>query len=169
MADDKTNKGGAPLLEDQMKNAHQIAYVRVQKRMAKLSGKSMDILERLVLDIDESTDPANIGKANIVQVQNPNFDASKKPSKDNPMFLNEYVPAYNPTKYKENTQLTVVSKVLDNNNAFEKEQKALAEAERKLKLAQEKANSNLEEEEIDEEFAPYLDIQFDNDEPSSVN
>lgn len=169
MSDDKTNKGGAPLLEDQMKNAHQIAYVRVQKRMAKLSGKSMDILERLVLDIDESTDPSNIGKANIIQVMNPNFDSSKKPSDKNPMFLNEYVPAYNPYKYKENTQITVVSKVLDNNNAFEKEQKALAEAERKLKAAQDKAGQNIEDEEIEEEFAPYLDIKFDNDEPSSVN
>lgn len=160
------NKGGAPLLEDQMKNAHSKAYVRMQKRMAQMTSKSMDILERLVTDIDESTNPANKNKAKEIQVANPDFDRTKKPSKDNPMFLTEYEPTYNPYKYKENTQITVVSKVLDNNNNFEKEQKALKEAERKLKAAQESKDNTLDE--VDEDFAPYLDIDFDGDD-TTVN
>lgn len=98
-----------PTLEEEAKRNHEKASVRYQNAMAKGMGKAQDILTWLLNDIHDSVNPANIGKKN-----------RKGEEK------------YNPTKYKENTQIAVVKEYTTNNKEYLKAQQDLAKAEEAL-------------------------------------
>lgn len=95
-----------PTLEEEAIRNHEKAHTRFQNAMAKSMGKAQSILLRLLDDIEASTNPANIGKKD-------------KLGKDK----------YNPSKYKENTQIAVVKEVITNNKDFLKAQQDLKKVE----------------------------------------
>lgn len=101
--------GGAPDLEQQAINQHQKAHVRMQKQLAKSTQKASDIITWLLEDIHISVNKRNKGKVD-----------------------EDGNPLYNPTKYKENTQLSVAKEFISNNKEFIKAQKELEQAEKQL-------------------------------------
>lgn len=174
---------GCPTIEIQ---AYQKAVDEEFKTLKMFAKAQQDVRKAIQLrltEILESIDPANIGKSRLVYVKNPNFDRTKERTDsdekgkrcegDNPFFVKDWIPLYDPERFSANTILSMINMARGENKDVVKE---LKDAKKKLLAAQRearKAKDALDEVEAQKyESAadePLVSFEFEEDNSKSLN
>lgn len=103
---------GCPTKEQKAHNDMVKSYLADYRKATNQAQMGEDIFNWILTDIHTSFNPANMGKAEVIEIENPDFDNSKKPSKDNPLTIQVYRHMYDPARYKENTAREVAKEAI---------------------------------------------------------